>query len=203
MSQTMRRIILFAATAALLALGACLFDTRDAQPPGNASGGCVLDSPQKAFVCMANALSAKQDGDYERSLSEDFFFSPTTADSLDLAFTGQCPYAGWTKQVEIDVLQLLLSDGEQITWDYGTPSPIINKNTFVRFEVNYRLLVRFAATPTDTTIFSAKAWIDVENESGNWRVTSWREQQTVPGFSTWGYKRGIDRVQQGTAACTP
>lgn len=179
---------------------ACIFDTRDPNPPAvGGGGGCTLDTPQKAFVCMAGALARLQDGDYERSISQNFVFYPTTADSLDQNFLGSCVYNSWTKTVEMDVLELLLADSEQVTWDYGTPVVKINENTYVKFEVTYSLLVRSVAAPTDTTFYRGIAYIDVRNESGNWRVTQWDETQTVAGSSTWGYLRGILRLQQGVS----
>jgi hypothetical protein len=189
------------ALGGMLLSSACIFDTRDANPPSDSGGGCVLDTPQKAFVCMANALSRRQNGDYDRSISENFLFSPTIADSLDQNFQGTCVYDGWDKTVEMDVLNLLISDSDSLHWDYGTPAAKINKNTFVRFEVNYALTV--VTAPADTTVYRAVAEIDVRNENGNWRVTFWNETQTVDGSSTWGFLRGILRLQRGVSCGGP
>jgi hypothetical protein len=187
-----RRIVSFTALASVLLFTSCLFDTRDARPPDRGTGGgCILDSPERAFTCMTQALANQQDGDYERSLSENFVFSPTLADSLDQTFNGTDVYAGWDKQREMDVLRLLLDDSNTTLVDFGTPSREINKNTFVRWNVSYSLRVVFVATPTDTTIYKGVARIDVKNENGNWRVTFWDEVATVDGFSTWGFERGI------------
>jgi hypothetical protein len=53
------------------------------------------------------------------------------------------------------------------------------------------------ATPTDTTRYVGVAQFDVENEGGNWRLTFWNDIETVDGFSTWGYLRGILGLQLG------
>jgi hypothetical protein len=203
MKQSTKKLVSFLALGSMLMSTACIFDTRDPQTPSDAGGGCILDTPQKAFVCMAGSLAKLRDGDYERSISANFLFSPTTADSLDTTFLGTpCVYDNWDKTVEMDVLRLLISESDQLTWDYGTPVATINKNTFVRFEVNYSLLVRYKTSPGDTTIYRGIAEIDVKNESGNWRVTYWNETQTVDGSSTWGYLRGIKRQQRGVT-CGP
>jgi hypothetical protein len=193
-----RRIALLAVLATGVLFTSCLFDTRDAQPPvTGGGGGCTLDSPQKVFVCMTNALTAHQDGDYERSISEDFVFSPTLADSLDQNFTGidPSPYANWGKQTELNVLALMLADNSVTIPDFGTPSLLINKNTFVRYNVTYSLLVISNAATPDTTTYKGVAQIDVRNENGNWRVTFWNEVETVAGSSTWGFLRGILKLR--------
>lgn len=172
----------------------CIFDTRDAKPPIIGGTACTLETPEKAFSCMAGALLKQQDADYERSISESFVFSPTDEDSLDGTFTGTPVYEGWNKDVEVnDVLALLLSDAQSTVVDFGDLTPKINKTTFVRYVVTYSLEVVMAATPTDTTVYEGIAEIDVRNEGGNWRVTFWNETSTVPGAETWGFLRGILR----------
>src|SRR5262249_40253278 len=153
------------------------------------------DTPERAFVCMKQALANQQSGDYERSISESFNFSPTPADSLDQAFTGVPVYANWTKDVELQTFNLLLDDTKFTQVNFGTPSTLINKNTFVRWNVSYSLTTVTNAAPTDTVTYKGVAHIDVKNENGNWRVTFWDEVETVPGFSTWGFLRGTQRLR--------
>ena len=203
MKRSTRRIGAFAALAAMMMWTSCIFDTRDANPPKVVGGGCVLDAPQKAFACMAAALAALKDADYLRSISEDFVFSPTPADSLDENFNGKCPYENWTKDVERANVGFLVSNNSALTWDYGTPTIQRQNNTFVRFVVDYSLLVASNAAPPDTLEYRGIAEIDVHNEGGNWRVTYWHETQTKPGFSTWGFLRGVIRDQLGDAGCGP
>jgi hypothetical protein len=192
MTHRYRRIFSFTALASVLLFTSCLFDTRDAHPPTTGTGGgCILDSPERAFVCMTQALENQLSGDYERSLSEHFVFTPTPADALDDNFTGTGVYDNWDKKKEMDVLRLLFDDSNLTIVDFGTPTRVQNQNTFVQWEVSYALKVVTVAAPTDTTIYKGVAHIDVKNENGNWRVTSWDEIETVSGFSTWGFLRGI------------
>jgi hypothetical protein len=191
-----RRLFSFTALATVLLFTSCLFDSRDALPPGGVGGGsaCVLDTPEQAFTCMTKALKAHKDADYERTLSENFVFSPTLSDSLDGTFTGTPVYVGWDKAVEMDVLRRMLSDAPDYTIvNFGAPSRLIDKNTFVRWNVSYSLRVVNAVAPTDTATYKGVAHIDVKNENGNWRVTFWDEVETVAGFSTWGFLRGTLR----------
>jgi len=192
----MKRLAGILAVVLVGALSAtCVFDTRDAQPPGPVTGGCTLETPEKAFNCMTGSLASQQNADYERSISANFVFSPTLADSLDQNFIGTGVYDNWNKDVEMDVLELLFSDAQTTTVDFGSPSILINKNTFVRYSVTYQLDVVTNAAPTDTTRYEGVAEIDVLNENGNWRVTSWNEVETVAGSSTWGFLRGILRLR--------
>jgi len=174
----------------LMSIAGCLFETRDAQDPSSSGGGCTLDTPEAAFACMTAAISRQQDGDYERSLSETFLFSPTLADSLDQNFIGTGVYDNWNKDKEMGALGLMFSDAQKTTVSFS-PAKLINKNTFVRYSVDYSLDVISATTPPDTTVYKGVAQIDVRLENGNWRVTFWNEVETVDGFSTWGYFRGI------------
>jgi hypothetical protein len=202
-THTMNKIGSWSALMGLLVCTACIFDTRDADPPDDTVSGCTLDSPQKVFTCMAEALNSEQDGNYERSLADNFLFSPTVSDSLDQLLLPFCVYENWTKPVEMDVLQLMLSDNNNIVWDFGTPVAKINKNTFVRFEVNYSLSMVPSASPTDTLVFRGIAEIDVRNVTGNWKVTFWNEVQNVGGATSWGFLRGDLRKQQGATCAAP
>jgi hypothetical protein len=139
-------------------------------------------------------LESEQDAAYERAISERFVFSPTQEDSLDQTFAGTTVYEGWTKDVEMDVLGLLLSDAQTIEVEFN-PSILINQTTFVRFRVEYALGVVNVATPTDTTLYEGVAQFDVRNEGGNWRLTFWDEIETVPDRNTWGYLKGILRLR--------
>jgi hypothetical protein len=197
--SSLRRIGAIASLTTILMGNSCFFDTRDAEPPTGDTTVCTLESSGKAFQCMADALEDKQDANYERSLSDNFIFSPTPTDSLDQTFPGcdvgapNCVYNNWTKDVEMDVVRQLLGDSESLNVDFGSPSIISNRSTFVRYRVTYSLEVVTVAAPTDTTTYKGVAHIDVRNEGGNWRVEFWDEQATVEGSRTWGYLRGITR----------
>lgn len=182
-----------AAACIALAVPSCLFDTRDADKPSTGGGACTLESPGKWKVCMTSAVNEQQDSNYERTLSPTFIFSPTLADSLDQNFTGTDVYADWNKDRELAVLGTLFSESTKTTVDFGDLQTIINKNTFVRFRSSYTLEVITPndPSPPDTTTYKGVADIDVRNEGGQWKVTYWNEIETVAGFSTWGFLRGI------------
>jgi len=190
------RLVPFALALLVVIAPACIFDTRDGAPPADDSGDIVvLDSPEKVFVAIERSLTNQKDANYERATSENFVFSPTPDDSLDQNFEGTQVYANWTKTVELNVLELLLSDAQttQVTFEVG--APIINKTTFVRFPVDYTLRVVSVSSPGDTVDYKGLAEFDVRRENGIWRMTFWNETSTVEGASTWGFLKGILRLR--------
>jgi len=181
-----------------LAVGgpACLFETREDQPPDDSSCPVtILNTPDAVFEAMEEALErCQQDANYERALSANFVFSPTLTDSLDQDFIGTGAFDNWTKEVELDVTNSLLAEARSLNMSFS-PSRLINQNTFVRFRVPYTLDVVTKAAPGDTAYYAGVAEFDVRNEGGNWRITFWNEVETVQGKSTWGYLRGVLRLR--------
>jgi len=195
MMHKRRRLLTTIALITVLMFTSCLFDSRDAQPPTQGTGGgCVLDTSERPFTCITKALASGSDADYERSISQNFVFIPTPTDATDEAFVGKPVYENWTKDVEMQVLRKLLDDTSYTQVDFGSLTPLQNENTFVQYSVSYALRTVDNTTPTDTLTWKAVAQIDVRLENGNWRLTKWDEQQTVEGFRTWGYLRGIKRL---------
>ena len=192
MNRLRRIITLLTLATVVSSVSACLFDTRQdqVQPPSDGGTTIPLNDPLQVFVALSEALKLKQDANYERAISTSFVFSPTLQDSLDQNFIGTGVFDNWNKTKEMDVLGLLLADAKTLRSEFS-PSVLINKNTFVRYRVDYELMVVGQATPPDTTLYKGQAFFDVRNESGNWRLTFWDENDTVEGFSTWGYLRGI------------
>jgi hypothetical protein len=186
----------FGMLVAVMLAPACIFDTRDAQDPGEPSDDVVsLDTPEQVFQAIAKTMETQKDANYENATSESFVFSPTITDSLDQNFTGTGVYDNWTKTVEMDVLRLLISDAQysKVTFEIG--EPLINKTTFVRFPVDYTLRVVNVATPGDTADYKGVAQFDVRRENGIWRMTFWNEVETVEGARTWGFLKGILRLR--------
>jgi len=178
---------------AAMMVSACLFDARTPEPPAVDGGPIIpLESPERPFAAIKASLEKGNDVDYERAISEDFIFSPLPEDSLDQNLVIKPVYAGWIKQVELDVLNLILADNN-VTVEFA-PLPVINENTFVRFNTTY-LLTLISKVVGDTTIHSGTSQVDVRNEGGNWRVTFWKDTSADDGVRSWGYLRGISRFR--------
>jgi len=177
----------------------CLFETREdeVQPPSDSGCSVDLTAPEGVFTAITETFGSLQDACYERAVSDRFIFSPAQQDSLDQNFVGTGVFDNWNKQRELAALGLMLSDAQYLHWDF-TPSTQINQSTFVRFRVDYDLQVVNTSAPADTAHYKGAATFDVRKESGIWRITYWDEIEGVPGFSSWGYLRGILGLRLGT-----
>lgn len=174
----------------------CLFDTRDDHPPiSDESDAVILDDPLAPFEALTVALESRKEANYERAISENFVFSPTQEDSSDQTFAGEPVYDNWTKAVELDVLRLLLADAQHIEVNFFPTAEGGGTTTFQRYRVAYELRVVTHAEPTDTSVYKGSAYFDNRNEGGNWRLVFWDELDSVPGFFTWGYLKGILRLR--------
>lgn len=196
----LRFVIRLALVLAIAAtVPACLFNTRQPfAPASNANAGRVsLDAPEKPFAAIKTACEQLKSDNYDNAISEKFNFSPTLQDSLDQAFIGTAVYDGWTKAIELNVFELLLSDAQSLKVNFEY-SKDINKSEFVRWQTTYDLAAVFKTAPADTVHYKGVAQIDVQRENGNWRIVFWNEAETVAGYATWGYQRGIYRLRTGS-----
>jgi len=190
-----------AVTALLLTslwtVSACLFETRAPAPPDE--GGAptiVLDLPERPFAAIEVSLGRGNSVDYDRAISDMFRFYPLQDDSLDENLIGSNVYDNWTKPVEMDVLdQIILAEAGSIDVQWLT-TPLINENTYVRWDANYVLTIVSAAN-SDTTVYAGTSLIDVRKENGQWRISLWRDISAAQGVRTWGYLRGISRLRLG------
>jgi len=182
-------------------LGGCLFEARDAEPPG--SGGqdqIPLDDPTDVFSALKRSLESRLSGNYENALSDNFVFLPMINDEQDPTFPPGI-FDNWTKQIEKDVLQQIFGDYGTLSVTFAT-SRDINENDYVRFRAEYDLITTDAGSPTDSTRYRAVAHIDTRNENGNWRIDRWEdiEQTAAPGggfYRSWGFLRGAVRQRLG------
>lgn len=179
---------LIVAAFATLASG-CLFDTRPVRPPAEGEDVVVFDDPGDVFVGMRKGLE-EENTNYERALGDDFIFSPLLSDSLDPTF-GPDTFALWTRQVERDVMQLILGASDSLQVEF-TPSTEIDENAFVRYRTTYRL----SFVPEgggELQIYAGVAFLDVRLVRGSWQVVYGDEIGRVDDYQTWGYLRGIYR----------
>lgn len=174
-------------------LGACLFDTRTPHQPDKTGTSVALDSPERVFEAVGKALSSLREADYERALSQSFVFSPLLDDSLDQNFVGTTAFTGWTKQVELSVLAVLLSESQPITVKWS-PSIEVTTTDFVRFRAGYTLTVP-SRVSGQTTVYGGSSQIDVRNEGGNWRIVRWEDRAATDSTATWGFLRGTLRLR--------
>ena len=182
-------------------VGGCLFEARDAEPPGTTGENQIpLDDPTDVFSAIRQSLETQLAGNYDNALSDNFVFLPLINDEQDPIFP-QGIFDDWTKQVEKDVLQQMFGDFGTMSVSFTT-SRDINQNDYVRFRAEYDLITTDAGAPMDSTRYRAVAHIDTRNESGNWRIDRWEEieQVAAPGggfYRSWGFLRGTVREKLG------
>jgi len=172
----------------------CLFEPRDADPPGGTTGPppISLRFPSDVLVALRTGLQSLTRSNYERAISEVYIFSPTLEDSLDLNFIGTGVFDNWTKAVELEVYDNIIAEANEIAVTFNNTA-IINENTFVRYDVAYELTVISRTAPPDTAEYRGRAYFDVRNEGGNWRLVYWDEIEGVENYASWGFLRGTVR----------
>lgn len=178
------------------AVGCGIFDTRDAEPPGDTSTGKVpWTLPNDASQVLSNLKSGLEnlDGEnYNRSLRDDFDFVPLLDDEVDL---GTEAFANWTADLEKDVVDFMVSGPDTIQVDFNAEI-IINEIDQVRFRCDYVLRI-VTNSPRVENVYRGVAELDIRGGSGQWGLELWREIEPVGSFTTWGYHRGEIRGQIG------
>jgi hypothetical protein len=174
------------------ATGCNLFEPREAEPPGT-SDNIAYVPPNSAAGVFANLKSGienlAQGANYDRSLADNFNFLPFEQDAIDLPGA----FENWSKQVEMDVLKLMLSESSDADVTFNRVVNI-DETEFVQFRVTYEMRL-VAKTGGQESIYKGIAEFDVRRNAGIWELELWREVEQVESFTTWGYLKGTLRQQ--------
>ncbi|MGD8414627.1 MAG: hypothetical protein PVF33_10360 [Candidatus Latescibacterota bacterium] len=193
-------ILRLAATVILAAsLTACnLFQPREAENPGGDDDRVAFRPANSAAGVFPNLKSGvenlAQGENYDRSLADDFVFLPLDEDAIDPSLPAGI-YENWTKEVELNVLKLMISESSAASVTFS-PSPQINENDFVQFRVTYVLKLTSKSDASESEI-QGVAEMDVRRISGIWLVERWKDIERVESYTTWGYLKGTLRAQLG------
>ena len=169
----------------------CLFDTRDATPPGDGEPGSTWvtpDLPDKVFLNMDSGLEDLTGTNYDRSLHPTFTFEPLPEDKNNPSLAGQ--FDDWTVSVEKQVVQKMLSDARDIEVRFITPQQISSSGTTAEFQSDYELTTIDKGAPPDTVSYKGRAQFDFQLGGTGWQITRWEDLERVSGFATWGFLRG-------------
>jgi hypothetical protein len=128
-----------------------------------------------------------QGANYERSLADNFNFLPFEQDAIDLPGA----FDDWTKDVEMDVLKLMLSESSEAEVSFDRVVNI-DENEYVQFRVTYEMRL-VAKTGGVEETYQGIAEFDVRRNAGIWELELWREVERVESFTTWGYLKGTLR----------
>ena len=172
--------------AAVLMAG-CVFEPRDAQPPGDDTGASwiVPDNPTKVFVNMKSGLESLTGTNYEKSLASDFTFIPLPSDEAQFPGT----FDGWTKSTEMEVTRTIIGDAKWLVVEFSNLKPIQTSTSFAQYEASYDLSIVNKTEP-DTLEYKGKARFDLREGSKGWELTKWEDFESVAGFASWGFLRG-------------
>lgn len=195
-----RRALKLAGAAVLVvAVSACnLFEPREAEDPGGDDDRVPFRPANSAAGVFPNLQSGVENlangENYDRSLADNFVFRPLDEDAIDPSLPPGI-YEEWTRDVEMNVLKLMISESSAATVTFNS-TPQINENDFVQFRVTYVLVLTSGGDGSESELRGV-AEFDVRRVSGIWVVEQWRDIERVEDFTTWGYLRGSLRAQLG------
>jgi hypothetical protein len=184
-----------AVLCALELTGCNMFQPRDPNPPGTDSDKIPWSPANDAAGIFANLTSGIENLDgvnYERTLSDGGFnFIPLDQDVIDI--NDPRAFADWSKSVEVDVLNLMLSESSDASVTFNRIENI-NQSEYVQFRVTYELRL-VAKTNSVETVYKGIAEFDVRRNAGIWELELWRDVERVENFTTWGYLKGTLRLR--------
>lgn len=172
--------------AGLLVSG-CLFDTRDAEPPGGEGSTWVVPTvPSRVFTNLKSGLEELTGTNYVRSLHDDFSFIPLPEDE------SQFPpgwFVGWNRDTEVQVVERMVAESNEISVRFISPQQITDQASFAEFRADYELIMDKPALAEPDT-FQGFAEFDMVNGSKGWQLILWEDLERRSGFATWGRVRG-------------
>jgi hypothetical protein len=194
-----RRMAPVAAVCCLLVLTSCgIFEPRDAEPPLPDETKIPFRPANSATGVFPNLQSGVENlltgENYERSLEDNFVFLPLDDDAIDPSLPPGI-FDGWTKEVEMSVLKLMISESSAAAVSFS-PTPQINENEFVQFRVTYSLKLTSKADASETE-YGGVAEFDVRRVAGIWQVERWKDIERVDNKTTWGYLKATLRARLG------
>lgn len=195
-TEIKRGVGVMVAAMFVAALSGCnMFEPRDPDPPGSDSDKIPWRPANDAAGIFANLTSGIENLDgvnYQRTLSDGGFnFIPLDQDVIDI--NDPRAYADWSKDVEVDVLNLMLSEARSATVTFNR-TVNINQSEYVQFRVNYELEMT-AKADGSVTVYKGIAEFDVRRNAGIWELELWRDVERVESFTTWGYLKGTLRLR--------
>jgi hypothetical protein len=152
--------------------------------------------PEGIFPNLQSGVeNLAQGANYEQSLADNFEFFPLDQDAVDPSLPPGI-FDNWTKPVEMQVLQLMLSESSNATVTFNR-EVLQDGPEFVRYRVTYELRLTARVSGVGT-IYQGIAEFDVRRVGGIWELEKWRDVERVEDFTTWGYLRGTLREKLGS-----
>ena len=183
------------ATALLLLSGCGLFDTRS--PSGVGGGESVWLTPVSPQIIVENlraAFEAGNFGDYQRTMTEDFFFVADQSDvfAIELIRPGEAVFADWNRDVETQTAEVIFGSVPRLTLHLSLiREEIISDGRLLKYGYELTLI----PAQGDPEIHAGEAWFRTRQEqgSGEWYIFEWEDIASVPQRQSWGYLKGLNR----------
>jgi hypothetical protein len=189
----MSRIAL--AVAPLLLSGCGLFDTRTPSEVGGGESVWLTPvSPQIIVENLRTAFQAGNFGDYERTMTEDFFFVADQSDvfAIELIRPGEAVFDEWDRAVETQTAEVIFGSVSTLTLQLRLiREEIITEGRLLKYQYELTL------TPAqgDPEIHAGEGWFRTRQEpgSGEWYIFEWEDIASATGRRSWGYLKGESR----------
>ncbi|MBN1885469.1 MAG: hypothetical protein JW876_08105 [Candidatus Krumholzibacteriota bacterium] len=188
----MRRKMTIVLAVAFLAplLAGCLFDPREAAPPGTGGDECwiVPNTPKDVFANLDCGLASSGNSSYDRSLGDDFVFIPRPGDE------GGGSFDDWGKVAELDFLNRVKSEFQGTrTAQFGDADGLFEKENVSVGRAEYQGQYLITLDPGDGTepqVYGGKAIFIVVETSTGWTLQSWEDFDVLDSYPTSGVLRG-------------
>lgn len=182
------------AVAALLmsVLPACIFSTREAEPPSDGPTNWVVPNvPTQVFINMRTGLEDLTGVNYKKSIQDAFTFIPLPEDATNPTLIGA--FDNWTASVEKEVVDKLMASATTVRVTFTNIEATYEQTPYAYYNVDYYLAVTQSGVPPDT--LRAKAEIRMQDGSKGWQMIRWQDIERVSGYASWGFLRGTLRQQ--------
>ena len=193
----MRSTITVIVLAAMLAGGGCLFEPREAEQPLDESEGdwVVPKTPKDVFLNLVTGLSSPGNSNYERSLADEFTFTPRDQDRSNFP---DGTFDDWTKEVELEILSRVKGDyqGERTAQLGDEDGQFAREDVqvgYAEYEGRYMLTLD-PGDGSDPDIYAGTAVFYIEEKTSGWVLVRWEDIDVTGSYPTSGNLRGTFRA---------
>jgi hypothetical protein len=174
----------------LWGLESCDLGARSPEPPPDQEVPLVnLSDPDSTLLQLQIGLQSGIITQYMNAFAPDFVFHPDDQDSIELVNATGNPelFDDWNVDVERQVALLLFQQTTVRDVAFANAESTPTLPNVVHLEEDYDLQI-------DTTLFQGRAFLDLRQDSGEWRIIFWKDnRQAGSPNRTWGFLRGDTR----------
>ena len=182
----------------VICIAGCILDPRDPEEAGSGETDCWVTpdrNPKDVFLNIQCGLKSIGNSSYERSLHPDFAFIPMLQ---DVAMFPEGRFDGWTKEVEMGVLERIKGDYQgSRSIRFGDENGVFDKESWegekAEYEGDYMMVLYPGGSAQPDTI-KGRARFKVESHSKGYMLKEWEDIDISGNYPTSGYLRGSKRA---------